>query len=227
MRKKLILIILIIGLMSGIIVIQANLTGIRGVEWKKESITYLPKNVLIKPALLGFETTVANYLWIRSVLYFGDHYITDQNFEYLISMVDMVTRLNPYFYPAYEFAGLMIPDLCKNPDAARVILERGIFYLGEKRWNPAFYLGMIYYKYYEDRKQAAYYFALAAQAKGAPVKKLASLASMFYNQTGDRRASHSVLSFLYETSESPDVRKYLLDKLASEYTVGKPLKSDY
>lgn len=225
MRKRLVLFTLIIALMSGIIVFQAKLTSIQGINWKKESITYLPENARVKGALLGFETTAANYLWIRSVLYFGGHYITDQNYEYLVNMVDMVTRLNPYFYPAYEFAGLMIPDLCNNPDAARVILERGIFYLGTKRWNPAFYLGMIYYKYYGDKRKAAYYFALASQAKGAPVKKLASLASLFYNQTGDRKASLSFLSFLYETSESPDVRKYLMEKLVSEYASGKSVKN--
>jgi hypothetical protein len=224
MRKKLVVFSLIVTLISGIIAFQAKLTSIQGINWKKESITYLPANERVKGVLLGFETTAANYLWIRSVLYFGDHYITDQNYEYLINMVDMVTRLNPHFYPAYEFAGLMIPDLCNNPGAARVILERGIFYLGAKRWNPAFYLGMIYYKYYGDRKQAAYYFALAAQAKGAPVKKLASLASLFYNQTGNRRESLSFLSFLYETSESFDVRNYLLNKLTSEYASGKSVK---
>ena len=41
-------------------------------------------------------------------------------------MVDIITRLNPYFYPAYEFAGIMIPITCNNPEAARVILERDL-----------------------------------------------------------------------------------------------------
>lgn len=217
MRKKLLIFVLVIALISGIAALQASLTQIRGTEWKQESVTYLPQNERIKPFLMGFETTVANYLWIRSVLYFGDHYITDRNFEFFVKMVDVVTRLNPYFYPAYEFAGLMIPDICNNPDAARVILERGIFYIGETQWKVAFYLGMVYYKYYDDSALAAYYLALASQSKGAPAVKLAQLAAAFYNKTENLASSNTFLYFLYQTSESPDVRKFLMEKIADKH----------
>ena len=47
----------------------------------------------------------------------------------------------------------MIPDLCRNPDASRAILERGIFYLGDTRWNIAFYLGTIYTSITMTRKR--------------------------------------------------------------------------
>ncbi|MDO5577441.1 MAG: hypothetical protein Q4F84_10200, partial [Fibrobacter sp.] len=88
----------------------------------------------------------------------------------------------------------------------------------------AFYLGMVYYKYYDDPSVAAYYFALAAQAKGAPVTKLAQLAAALYNKTGDLASSNAVLYFLYQTSESPDVRKFLIEKIADKYTENQTKK---
>jgi hypothetical protein len=176
-------------------------------------MTYLPDNDGIKPALLGFETTLAHYLWIRTILYFGGHLMTDANYPWLIDMIDIITKLCPWFYPAYEFGGLMIPDICNNPAAARILLERGLTHLGDTKWNLAFYLGMIYYKYYDDRKTAAQYIARASFAKGAPREKLISMAQVFYTQAGSTDEALLFLLFTHNTSENPEVRKYLADKI--------------
>ncbi|NLG19053.1 MAG: hypothetical protein GX556_17150 [Fibrobacter sp.] len=215
-RKSYILIFVSVLSITGIVFTQKKLTVLTGSSWSKESMTYLPGQDRIKGALLGFESTVSHYLWIRTILYFGDHYLSDRNFEWLIQMVDVITRLNPAFYPAYEFAGLMIPDLCGSPDAARVILERGLFHLGDKKWNIAFYLGMIYYKYYNDTKSAADYYALASRVPGENSHKLAGLAASFYREAGMDELGRNLLLFMYETSESPDAKKYLMDKINDE-----------
>lgn len=219
MIRSVILMTLSVLSITGICFTQKNLTAITGPSWSQESMTYLPGQNRIENALLGFQSTVSHYLWIRTVLYFGSHYITDRNFPWLVQMVDIITRLNPYFYPAYEFAGLMIPDLCRNPDASRAILERGIFYLGDTRWNIAFYLGTIYYKYYDDPETAAQYYALASRVPGENSHKLAGLASSYYRKSGKAQEGKNLLLFMYETSESPDVKKYLKDRLHKEYGV--------
>ena len=194
-------------------ILQSDLHRTTGTKWQQESMTYLPGGSNSKDAFLGFEMTVAHYLWIRMILYFGGHTMTDKQYPWLVDMIDIITRLCPWFYQPYEFAGLMIPDVCDDPGAARVILERGLTYLGVKRWNIAFYMGMIYYKYYDDRQTAADYFARAAMVPSKHRAKLATLAHSFYKKAGSPQEGWRFLSFVYETSENPDVRRHLAQKM--------------
>ncbi|HEX2955740.1 MAG TPA: hypothetical protein VHO70_02845, partial [Chitinispirillaceae bacterium] len=178
MRKKSIIVIAILIALCTV-ALQRSIVSRYGSAMSEESMTYLPSNERIKPFLLGYETSFANYLWIRTILYFGHHYLGDHDFRWLDTMVDIISKLNPYFYPVYELSGLMLPEMTGNIDLARIMLERGIFYLGDKKWNPAFYLGMIYYKYYNDKVTAAQYFTIALNAKNAPSRKLIRLANSF------------------------------------------------
>jgi hypothetical protein len=204
---------LIILLFCGIALVKKQLNNVRSAVPAIESMTFLPGNERIKPFMLGFNTTYAHYLWIRTVLYSGEHLMGDRQFDWLILMVDMITRLHPHFYEAYEFAGLMIPDLCHNPDAARIILERGMNVFGSGRWNIPFYLGMLYYQHYDDPERAAAYISMAASAPGSHKGKLASLAATLYNSAGREADALGVLHFLYETSENPDVRRHIESKI--------------
>jgi hypothetical protein len=207
------IILAIVATGAAIYVLQNDIHRYTGPSWRQESMTYLPRGERIKPALLGFETTVAHYLWIRTVLYFGGHRLTDKSYPWLIDMLDIITRLCPWFYPAYEFAGLMVPDVCGNPEAARIILERGLTYLVATKWNVAFNMGMLHFLYYGDKKTAAECFARAAMAKGAPRDKLTTMANAFYTQAGSPAEGYRFLLFAYETSDNPDVRRHLAQKI--------------
>lgn len=217
MRKRKGILIVILLAFCCSVALQRSIVSRYGVTMSEESMTYLPSNEKIKPFLLGYETSFANYLWIRTVLYFGQQYAGEHEFRWLNNMVDIISKLNPYFYPVYEFSGLMIPEMTGNIDLARIMLERGIFYLGDKKWNPAFYLGMIYYKYYHDKVTAAQYFTIAMNAKNASSKKLAGLAKSFLIQSENKDQSLAMAAFLYETSENPEVKKYLAENFRKLY----------
>ncbi len=210
---RLVIILLLVIVSCGIFFSQRTLTEYCGQKIRAESMTSVPENELVKYGLLGFEATFSHMLWIRTVLYFGSHYLTDKNYPWLVKMVDLVTKLNPQFYPAYEFAGVMLPEVCGNPHAARVILERGLFHIGDKKWNVPFYLSLLYYKYYDQQKIAAEYMALASRVKGAPADKLAAIAAAMYARAGLRRNAEEFLILTYEASENPEVRAHLAVKI--------------
>jgi hypothetical protein len=178
-------------------------------------MAFLPESGKIRPYLLGFHTAYADYLWIRTTLYFGTHFLTDQQFVWLVHMVDLVSKLNPNFYPAYEFAGLMIPEICHDPDAARVIVERGLTTRVERKWKLYYFLGMIYYKYYNDRETAASYIARAVTQPNAPGYRMAGLAAAFFKKAGKPKEGREFLEFMYATSENPEVKRYIYNKLKS------------
>lgn len=210
---RIVVYVLLATVAMGIFFFQNQLSGYDGHKIREDRITIIPKDERIKAGLLGFETTFSHILWIKTVLYFGNHYSTDKNYPWMVKMVDLVTRLNPQFYPAYEFAGVILPELCNNPDAARVILERGLFYIGDSKWNVPFYLSLLYYKYYDQQKIAADYMALASRVKGAPADKLAGIASAMYTSAGFGRSAEEILILTYQASENPEVRSHLASKI--------------
>jgi len=216
MKKKTIYTMIIAALLSvGIVAANVRLFSIRAADsaQKLESMAYLPGSERVKPLMLGFNTTYAHYIWISAMIYFGEHLESDRQFKWLVRMIDMITRLHPHFHEAYEFAGLMIPDYCHDPDAARIILERGMNALGGVRWNIPFYLGMLYNKYYNDPERAALCLTAAAQVPSAHSGKLARMAAHFYESAGHGGEALDVLRFLYETSENPEVRKHIEGKM--------------
>lgn len=213
MRKTILWIGIVSVLAFGIYKTQNILTGKTDVLSKTESFTYLPDNKQIGDFLLGYKTTVSHYLWIKTVIYFGGHYATDKHYTWIVNMLDIITKLNPNFYPAYEFAGVLLPDITRNPDISRVLLERGISNLRVKQWNICFYMGMLYYKNYKDNYTAARYIELASRAPGAPKEKLVSLAASFYRKSGQEEYALSYLKLMYETSENPEVKRHILEKI--------------
>ena len=48
---------------------------------QEEKLLYLPSGKYLKPASLGFDTLVADLLWIKAIGYFGGHYLTDRSYK--------------------------------------------------------------------------------------------------------------------------------------------------
>ncbi|MBD3344275.1 MAG: hypothetical protein GF401_04345 [Chitinivibrionales bacterium] len=199
-------------LVGSIIAVQNKLTNSKDASWYKESMAYLPQSHKIKPYLLGFHTTFANHLWIKTMLYFGKHYDTDRKYPWLVSMVDIVTRLNPRFFPAYEFAGLMLADHSKNPEAARIILKRGISVFGTRRWKLPFYLGWLHFQHYNDKETAAIYLKLASKNEKAPAY-VHGLAASFMYHAGKKEQALLFLKSLYSSTENPRIKEHIKRKL--------------
>jgi hypothetical protein len=200
---------------------QKSLTRISREHTAPSSMAYVPQTEKIRPFLLGFHSAYADFLWIRTTLYFGGHFLTDKQYPWLIHMVDLVTRLNPHLYPAYEFAGLMLPDICKNPDAARIILERGVASPVERKWKLYYYLGMLYYRYYDDRERAATCLACAVTQPGSPGVRMAGIAAAMFRKAGKPEEGKDFLGLMYALSENPEVKRYLQFKL-DQYSAGNP-----
>ena len=207
------MIILLIVIFGSIIYLQNRLSAMSRTFQQPPSMAYVPESEKIRPWFLGFHTAFADFLWIKTTIYFGSHVIGDRQFPWLLQMVDIVTRLNPSFYPAYEFGGLLVPKICNNPLAGRIILERGVCQPLEKKWKFYFYLGMLYYEYYDDYEKAAMCIATAAQLPGAPTVKLTGLAKHFFKKSFDSSQADQFLMFMYATSENPEVKRYLMGKI--------------
>jgi hypothetical protein len=206
---KILLCIMLASIVFAAAYTRGKLNAISAAHPVPDVMAFLPSSDRAKPFFIGFHREYAVLLWIRTTIYFGSHIMGDGNFPWLVSMIDIITRLNPEFYPAYEFGGLMLPKFCNNPDAARIILERGIASKVEKKWKLYFYLGMLYYEKYKDNVSATICIVTASGLDGAPEKKLSALARALYMKTSDTEKNGRFLDLLYGASENPEVRKHV------------------
>jgi hypothetical protein len=189
--------------------------------WVKERATAVISSPDIIPYLLGFETVFADYLWIKTVLYTGENMTGDNNGEWLKSMIEAVNMLNPPFYPSYEFAALMLPNITDDWEASRLILENGIPHVnGSKERFMYFYLGWIYYTRYRDYERAATLFAYSAKYPDSP-PHWARLSATALNEAGKTRQAIEFLQDLYESSDDPQVKKKLREKINLLYEENK------
>jgi len=134
-----------------------------------EELAYYPSGVHLKPAALGHAETAADLAWLRAVQYYGEHRITDNRFERMEHVFDILTSLSPGFIPAYVFGGFALAQEGGNFPAAERLMQKGI------QANPrsgalAFEMGFLYYVRPggRDLDKAAEYFQLASYQPDAP-----------------------------------------------------------
>ena len=53
--------------------LQLRLDGIKKGKGDFETLLYLPSGRFLKPAALGFDELLADFLWVKAVTYFGGH----------------------------------------------------------------------------------------------------------------------------------------------------------
>ena len=75
---------------------------------REAEVLYLPNGTALDFISFGYRNFLADVLWFQTVNYFGKHFRTDRNYEWLAKMCDLVTDLDPGAAHAYEFAALML-----------------------------------------------------------------------------------------------------------------------
>lgn len=222
MKKKIAIIFLII-----VFIIAANFVSKPLLQekskdfWTKEQLTAVISSPDIIPYLLGFESVFANYLWIKTMLYVGENIQGDNSGIWLKSMIKAVNMLNPSFYPSYEFAALILPNITGDWEGARIILEGGIPHINDsKKRFMYFYLGWIYYTQYQDYTRAAELFAFSAKDPKSP-KHWGMLSATMLSEAGRDEQGILFLMDLYDSSEDPQVRKTLREKIKKMYEESK------
>jgi len=187
-----------------------------------ETLLYLPSGKYLKPLVLGFDQAAADLLWLKVIGYFGDHYLTDKNYQWLYHILDLTTTLDPYFRLPYEFGGIILSLEKGDIDQSNALLRKGIKY-HPTYWRLPFYLGFNYFFYLKDPATAAGYISRAASLPDHP-PYLPKLAASLYASAGDKEMAVEFLLQAYLTSEDPRLKENILQKI-SDLQQGKLPKS--
>lgn len=134
-----------------------------------EELAYYPSGQHLRPATAGHAETAADLAWLRAVQYYGEHRITDNRFDRLEHVFDILTTLAPHFISAYVFGGFALGQEGRDFPGAERLMLKGIEANPRSGWL-AFELGFLYFVRPGGRNlpEAAQYFELASHMPDAP-----------------------------------------------------------
>ncbi|MDY6863775.1 MAG: hypothetical protein SV062_12415 [Thermodesulfobacteriota bacterium] len=189
---------------------QICLNKIRVVD-KTERLMYLPGGQYLKPLTLGYTSLVSDFLWMKAVIYFGGHYVTDKSYPWLYHILDLVTTLDPYFKFPYEFGGIILSIEEGNVEKSNMLLKKGIKYF-PSYWRFYNYLGFNYFYYLKDSKKAAHYIKIAATLPDHP-GYLPYLAASLMTSGGETESAILFLMEIYRNTKDERIKENILKKI--------------
>jgi tetratricopeptide (TPR) repeat protein len=157
----------------------------------------------------SYRATIADAYWLQTIQYYGEHVDTDQEYDRLKPMLDLVSKLSPSFDRAYLFGAYALLDAGLVNDAYR-LLERG-FAENPAAWRIATNAGILMYSYGpEDVKRAvaAGWFEKAAAVPGAPLY-VARIAARLLGEGGETEKALALYAEIYATGDKYSKEKAL------------------
>ena len=217
--KLLLTSVALIGFMTTAIFLEQRVDQLKRPGPRAELMLYLPSGELLRPAALGFDTVLADVLWLRTVSYFGLHYLTDKRYDWLYHMLDVTTTLDPKFLKAYTTGALILSIELGEVEKSNRLLIKGMKHL-PGQWQIPFYLGFNHFFYMNEPLVAARYLQQAAKLPGHP-RFLPHLAATLLVEGGEPEAASQFLLRLYEQTKDERLREELRKRI-EELKQGEP-----
>jgi tetratricopeptide (TPR) repeat protein len=176
-----------------------------------EELMYFPSGRMLRVASLGYDTLVADLLWLRGIQYYGEHRRGDQEYPLAEHVFATITDLDPRFIGAYRFGAYVLAQDVGQPAAGIELLKKGIRN-NPDRWQLPFDLGFMYFIELEDNAKAAHFFRFASRFADAPeiTKRFTAFA---YRKAGRTNVAKALWEEIHRSSPNEIVRE------AAEYAL--------
>jgi hypothetical protein len=186
---------------------------------------YLPSPKTLNLISLGNQRMLADILWIKTLMYFGQEMMGNSRQIWLTSYLDALLYLDPHFEKAYEWAGAATIYSGRIIDSSSILSSVKYYEMGLKQfpnnWKMAASLGFNYA--YElkpkDEKLASSYrkkaiklFLKAAKSPQAP-SYIKSFALNQMDKEGFRIMAIKYLKDAYATARDDSEKKILEKKM--------------
>ncbi len=172
-----------------------------------EELSYYPSGQHLRLATLGHAETAADLAWLRAVQFYGEHRRTDNRFERMPHVFDVLTALSPHFIPAYVFGAFALAQEGGDFARAERLMLRGLE-ANPRSGRLAFELGFLYYVRPggRDLKRAAEYFEQAARQPDGPPQS-ARFAAFSRQHSGDLAVAYELWAAVLEQSPNRYLRE--------------------
>lgn len=178
----------------------------------------------LKGFVLGTESLVADWYWMRSLQYIGDKVVNSKedlrlddlrnlNPRLLYPLLDSATDLDPHFIAPYAYGAMVLPAIDGNQAIA--IAEKGIA-SNPNEWRLYQQLGYIYWRLKMYDEAAKVYKAGSKIPGSAAFMKL--MAASMKTEGGSRPTARAIYTQMIsdaEDEQTRDTAKRLLDQINS------------
>lgn len=165
-----------------------------------EELAYYPSGQHVRPATLGHADAAADLAWLRAIQYYGAHRKSDNRFDHLYHVFDILTTLSPRFESAYVFGAFALAQEGRNFAHAEALLRKGLE-RNPRSGRLAFELGFLYYvkPNGRDLARAAEAFDIASRLPGrADVAR--RFAAFCHQNAGSLAVAYALWQQVRETS---------------------------
>jgi hypothetical protein len=177
-------------------------------------LMYFPSGMALRALSMGFYAPLADLVWLRFIQYYGEHRHTDQRFDIMFHILDILTTLDQHFTYAYTLGGLMLTHDAERPDQARQLMRKGID-TNPDDWRMPFIYAFVHYVFLREYRTAHAYFRLSSQRPDAPDMAQRWAAFVLHYKMDDLQSALALWTDLYNTTENPEERaiaeKYIKD----------------
>jgi len=208
---------------------QTKIEGIKRFKVPGSSIIYLPSGEYLKYVTFGFDSLLADIVYIWAIQYYSNYSIRNR-FDYLEHIFSIISELDPYYLDPYRVGALIAWYEGRRIDLALRVLDLGIK-KNPNDWVLPLEAGHYAQMYKKDYKLAQYYYGIAKKIKGAPaiVHRLYAHAAFramdlatayknwleIYQTAKDERIKKIAYNHLYRTKATID--KIRLTKAIKKY----------
>ena len=169
-------------------------------------LAYYPSGEHLRPAAIGHTESAADLAWLRAVQYYGEHRRTDNRFDQMYHVFDILTSLAPRFQSAYVFGAFALAQEGGQFERAERLMQKGL------EANPtsgrlAFEMGFLYYVRpgSRDLARAARYFQQASRQPDGP-PQAARFAAFARQSAGDLTVAYELWANVFEHSQNSYLR---------------------
>jgi hypothetical protein len=184
-------------------------------------LTYFPSGYAIRALAMGFQSPLADMVWLRFIQYYGEHRLTDARFELMYHILDILTSLDPDFVYAYTLGGLMLTHDAQRPDQARQLLKKGML-MRPDDWRMPYIYAFIHYVFVRDYRTAKTYFGISARRPDAPDMPKRWQAFVTYLKLGDLKTALALWIDLYNATQNPEemqIAEYYIKKIKMQIDI--------
>ena len=170
MRRKLISIIFIVGLLAVAVTAEVRLGRIPVENPLGKDLLYLPSPEMVKILSVGNSGLAADILYMWSIQYYSG-FQPNETFLYLDTVYNLITDLDPRFFDAYRIGALIMQiqtggDQKQLQSAVQRLFDKGLKNLPQS-WELGEAAAWDMYMRFKDRKAALHYAEIAARIPGA------------------------------------------------------------
>lgn len=132
-----------------------------------EELAYYPSGRWLVSMSVGERAAMADLTWLRAVQYYGEHRQTDNRFQLLYHVFDIVTSLDPRHRDSYVFGGTSLAQEGGQFASGMALLEKGRENQPDS-WVYPFEIGFLYFVERRDHATASAWFREAARKPECP-----------------------------------------------------------